>query len=123
VETIILRPDLRRALEQDAAQETKSVNDIVNDAIEHYLRERQRAKLNQEIAAYETMHPILRKNHLGHWVAIHNQQLVDADEDKLALYRRIRSKYEKTSVLIRQVSENPIEEVWIRTPTTGKNAL
>ena len=123
METIILRPDLRRALEQDAAQETKSVNDIVNDAIEHYLRERQRAKLNQEIAAYETMHPILRKNHLGHWVAIHNQQLVDADEDKLALYRRIRSKYEKTSVLIRQVSENPIEEVWIRTPTTGKNAL
>ena len=123
METIILRPDLRRALEHDAAQETKSVNDIVNDAVEYYLRERQRAKLDQEITAYETMHPILRKNHLGHWVAIHNQQLVDADEDKLALYRRIRSKYEKTSVLIRQVSENPIEEVWIRTPTTGKNAL
>lgn len=120
MEKIILRPDLRKALEQDAAQETKSVNELVNNAVEHYLRERQRAKLDQEIAAYETMHPMLIKDHFGDWVAIHNQQLVDADKDKLALYRRIRSKYEKTSVLIRQVAESPIEEVWLRTPSTGK---
>lgn len=121
--TIVLRPDLQEALEYDVKPGQKSLNDIVNEAVEQYLRERQRAKLDKEILAYETMHPELKQNHFGQWVAIHNQHLVDYDPDRLALYQRVRAKYGKTSVLIRQVAASPIEEVWIRTPSTGKKGL
>ncbi|MCI0528316.1 MAG: hypothetical protein L0Y56_12825, partial [Nitrospira sp.] len=77
METIILRDDLREILEKDAKQEAKSINDIVNEAVERYLHERQLAKLDIEISAYEEMHPELRQKYLGQWVAVHDQKLVD----------------------------------------------
>jgi len=119
---IALRDDLRETLEKNAEQESRSVDDIVNEAVGLYLRERQRAKLDREIAAYEAMHAELRQKYLGQWVAVHDQKLVDHDPDGSALYQRIRAKYGKTSVLIRQVMGQPIEEVWVRTPSTGKTA-
>jgi hypothetical protein len=123
MENIILRTDLREILEKDARQENRDLSDIVNEAVEHYLRERQRVKLDQEIKAYESMHSELRVNYLGQWVAIHEQKLIDHDSDRLALYRRIREKYGRISVLLRQVTEQLIEEVWLRTPSTGKREV
>ncbi len=122
MDVIVLRSDLREILEKDAEQETKTINDIVNEAVEHYLRKQQQVKLDQEITAYEIMHSKLQQKYVGQWVAVHKQKLVDHDSDGSALYQRIRAKYGRTSVLIRQVAEQPIEEVWLRTPSTGKIA-
>ena len=63
METIILRVDLRRALEEEIEKRSQNINDIVNEAVELYLRERQRAKLDREIAAYETMHTELKRQY------------------------------------------------------------
>ncbi len=120
MEAIILRTDLRETLEQDTRQEARGINDMVNEAVEHYLRERQRAKLDVEILAYESMHPELRQKYLGQWVAVHNQKLVDHDSERAALYRRVRAKYGRISVLIRQVTDQASEDIWIRTPSDGK---
>jgi len=120
METIVLEPGLRAWLEQDAAQDVRSLNDLVNEAVARYLRERQQTKLDREIVAYEAMHPRLLQEHLGEWVAIHHQKLIDHDNDCAALYRRVRARYNRTSVLIRQVTPDPIEEVWAHTPTTGR---
>jgi Family of unknown function (DUF5678) len=117
---ITLRPDLVTTLEQDALQAQKSVSDFVNDAIAYYIQARQQEKLTSEIAAYESFHTELKQKYLGQWVAIHNQQLVDHDVDRVSLYRRIRQQYGKTSVLLRQVEEYPAAEIWWRTPNTGK---
>ena len=122
MEDIILRTDLREKLEGKAKQEARTVSELVNEAVEYYLRDRQRAKLDREIAAYETMVAELRQKYPEQWVAVHDQKLVDHDSDRLALYRRIRSKYGRTSVLLRQVSEHLVEEVWVRTPSTGRIA-
>jgi hypothetical protein len=121
METITLRADLQEALEKDAELESRSVNDIVNEAVERYLREQQRAKLDSEIEAYEAMHPELREKHFGQRVAVHNHQLVDHDPDHAELYRRVRVRYGRTSVLIRQVREQPVEEIWVQTPSTGNS--
>ncbi len=120
METIILQTDLYEELAKNASQVTKTINDLVNEAVAYYLREQQRLKLNREILAYEQHHPELKQNYLGQWVAMHEQKLIDHDHDGLALYRRIRAKYGHISVLIRQVAEQPIEEVWQRTVSTGK---
>lgn len=120
METIMLEPSLRTWLEQDAAQDVRRINELVNEALAQHLRQRQEAKIDREIAAYEAMHVQLVRDHLGEWVAIHRQQLVDHDSDRAALYRRIRSQYGRTAVLIRQVAVDPVEEVWARTPATGR---
>jgi predicted DNA-binding protein len=117
---IVLRSDLHETLEKDAKREARSVNEIVNEAIERYLHERQIAQLDAEIAAFEKLHPELRQKHLGQWVAVHEQELVDHDSDRAALYKRVRATYGRTAVLIRQVTEQPDNEIWIRTPSTGK---
>lgn len=120
MDTIVLEPNLRVWLEQDAEQDTRSVNDLINEAVAQYLRERQQAKLDREIVAYEAMHSQLLLDHAGEWVAIHREELVDHDRDRIALYRRIRSRYGRTSVLLRKVMADPVEEVWLRTPATGR---
>ncbi len=53
MDTIVLRSDLYRVLEQNAQEDARSISDLVNEAVEHYLREQQRAKLNREIQAYD----------------------------------------------------------------------
>lgn len=120
MDAIVLEPGLRTWLEQDAQQEGQDVDDLINEAVARYLRERQQAKLDREIAAYQTMHEELLREHAGEWVAIHRQTLVDHDTDRAALYRRIRQRYGRTSVLLREVTADPVEEVWVRTPTTGR---
>lgn len=120
MDAIVLEPDLRTWLEQDAQQEGRDVDDLINEAVARYLRERQQAKLDREITAYQTMHEELLREHAGEWVAIHRQTMIDHDTDRAALYRRIRQRYGRTSVLLREVTADPVEEVWVRTPTTGR---
>ncbi|MBI5302437.1 MAG: hypothetical protein HY868_09885 [Chloroflexi bacterium] len=120
METIELRPDLQQTIEQFARQTSGSVNAIVNQAVENFAREQQREKLNREIAAFESMHAELKRQYLGKWVAIHKGNLVDTDEDVTQLYRRVRTQFGRTSVLIRQVTASPKEETFVRTPSTGK---
>ena len=38
----------------------------------------------------------------------------------MTLYRRVRAKYGQIAVLLRQVKEQPYEEIWLRTPSTSK---
>lgn len=121
METIELKPELRETLEHVAQQQSSTINALVNQAVEDYLREQQRAKLDREITAFESMHPTLREKYWGEWVAVHEENLIDHDRDLSAMYRRVRAQYGKTSVLIRQVTSIPNEEVWLRTPSTGKN--
>ena len=120
METIVLREDLRETLERDAARESRSISDLLNEAVEKFLDERRRAQLEIEIEAYKRMHPELKQKYFEHWVAVYNQQLVDHDADGSALYRRVRAKYGREAVLIRQVEAEADPEIWIRTPRTGK---
>ena len=123
METILLRDDLQKTLEQESHLESKSINEIVNEAVENYVREKQRKKIDKEIAAYESMHNELKVKYFSKWVAIDEGQLVDHDTDQAELYKRVRAKFGRKSVLLRQVQEQAVEEIRIRTPSTGKNAL
>ncbi|PKO20322.1 MAG: hypothetical protein CVU38_20760, partial [Chloroflexi bacterium HGW-Chloroflexi-1] len=51
-DALVLRADLRETLERDAEQEARSISDIVNEAVERYVRERQRTRLDKGIRAF-----------------------------------------------------------------------
>ena len=120
MEAILLPPDLQTTVKEIAAQEAKSVDEVLHEVFRSYQRQRNREKLKKEIAAYEAMHPALKEKHLGEWVAVHEGQLVDHDSDRAALYARVRRAYGNLSVLIREVTEEPSRDLWLRTPSTGK---
>ncbi|HEY7067567.1 MAG TPA: DUF5678 domain-containing protein [Chloroflexota bacterium] len=121
-DAIVLRPELREMLENNAEHDSRTLNDLVNDAVREYAYRLQREKIDREAEAYTRLHCGLRDKFLGQWVAIHDGQLVDHDADSGALYHRIRAKFGRTAVLIRRVSERPDDEIWIRTPSTGKRS-
>jgi hypothetical protein len=65
-------------------------------------------QFEREVAAYEAMWPELLKTHKGKWVAIHQGQLVDEDDDDHALLNRIWAKYGYDEpILVTQVLETP----------------
>ncbi len=117
---IVLRPDLCEALERNAEEESRTVSDLVNEAVSEYVFHLQQKKIEREAAAYEQMHPDLRERFLGQWVAIHDGQLVDHDSDRMALYRRVRARFPHTAILVHRVVETPFETIWMRTRSTGK---
>jgi hypothetical protein len=59
-DAIVLRPDLREALENTAEQEARTLDDLVNEAVGQYVFRLQQKKIEREAAAYERMHPDLR---------------------------------------------------------------
>lgn len=118
-ETFTLRPDLHERLVRSAADTTRSLNDLINEALESYFEARQDEILDREAAANRDLHAELWRTMPGEWVAIHQQRPVDHDIDQMALYRRVRHTYGSTPVLMRRVGERPTEEIWIRTPSTG----
>jgi predicted transcriptional regulator len=120
METIELRPDLQRALQEDAMRESRSINDIVTDAVERYLYEQSKTKILWEIEAYHRMHSELKQKYLHQWVAVHDQKLIDHDEDRTTLHRRVHEKYGDISILIREVMEQPEVELRFRTRGRGK---
>lgn len=72
----------------------------------------------RERSAFLRLKPELLESHLGHYVAIHDGQIIDSDLDSLALTLRIAQK-EITPIYIQLVSPEPRtaeisspEEVW-----------
>jgi predicted transcriptional regulator len=114
LETIELRPELQAMLEENAHREAKSISDMLNEALEYYFEAKQEEKLNKEVEAYEAIHAELWRTRPYQWVAFHNQQLIDHDTDHVSLYRRIHARYGRIAILIRQVREQPVEEIWWR---------
>ena len=70
-------------------------------------QEEQRRLLEKEIAAFERMKPQLLHTHKGKHIAILNGQLIDADDDKRTLARRVYAKYGYRTILITEVLEHP----------------
>lgn len=70
-------------------------------------QEEQQRLLRKEIAAFERMRPQLLNTHRGKQVAILNGQLIDSDDDKRALARRVYAKHGYRTILITEVRERP----------------
>lgn len=63
--------------------------------------------VEKERNAYLTLHADLLKQYPDEYVAIQNEQLVDHDTNKSALYARINQHYPEQFVLIRRVIAEP----------------
>lgn len=69
-----------------------------------------------EELAFRRLHPVLLKTHKGQFVAIYQEQLVDYDEDQVALYLRVDEKYPDAFVLIAPINEQAEEIYHFRSP-------
>jgi methionyl-tRNA formyltransferase len=72
--------------------------------------------LDRERDAYLALHPKLKEQHLGKFVAIYQGELIDWDNDAATLARRIRAKYPDNFVWMTQVQQEPMRTIVVRSP-------
>jgi len=76
----------------------------------------QHAQMLQEEAAFDTMLPELRHRYPNEFVAMTQQQVVDHDQDEVALANRVHVRYPDALILIRPVLEQPEPPLVFRSP-------
>jgi hypothetical protein len=64
-------------------------------------------KWEREYQAFRRLLPRLLATHRGQYVAIHDEQVVDSGDDKLALALRVLAKVGNVAIHIGLVSEEP----------------
>lgn len=103
-----------------AQEQERPVDALVADALEEMIPSvyvsPDRARMEQEQAAYERLRESLLATHEGQYVAIFGGELVDADVDQMALARRIIANYSDQVVHIRLVRREPEPDLHIRSP-------
>ena len=105
--TITLQPQLVEQLEQVAAHRSVEAEELIETAVRAYLRQMEREKIQAEAEAFRSMHAELTEMYLGQYVAIHDGKVIDNDEDFQSLHGRIRQRFGRQPVLLRQVKSEP----------------
>lgn len=107
-------------LEVLARAQGSTIQRMAQEAVRQYARDRTKPntgqKLEQEIAAYHSMHAGLLQKYAGKYVAVHKGQVVDFDLDQLALYFRVRKLFPGEEILIRQVRPEVERTLQFRSP-------
>jgi len=98
--TLQISDELAQEIWQEAETRGLPVEDFLKAAVRRERTLADRRKIEQEQAWWLGQPLKERAKYDGQFVAIHNQSLVDHDEDEEALQRRIRAKYGRTAVLL-----------------------
>jgi hypothetical protein len=64
------------------------------------------AAFEREIAAFESMKPILMKEYAGKYVAIHNEEIVATGEDKFQVSQQVREQLGQVIFCVELVSDD-----------------
>lgn len=115
--TLALQPALWEQLQETADDQKTNVLELVETAIHTYLRQIEREQIEAEAEAYQKLHPMLRQEYLGQYVAIHHGQVIDHDTDFQLLHTRVRQRFGRRPVLLRQVETQPERTLIFRSPS------
>ena len=66
-----------------------------------------RTKWEREYQAFRRLLPQLLATHRGQYVAIHNEQVVDSGDDRLALALRVLARIGNVPIHVGRVTEEP----------------
>jgi hypothetical protein len=66
-----------------------------------------RNKWEREYRAFRRLLPILLQTHLGKYVAVHDEQVIDCDADEMALILRVLAKVGNVDLHIGLVTDQP----------------
>ena len=118
--TLTIPDDVYQQAEQIAQTSNRPVTEVLAETLVSAFPplhvNSNREAMQQEVAAFEAMHPDLWKQYAYQYVAVFQQKVIDYDIDELALVERIDKKYPEAVVLIRQVLPQLPQALVFRSP-------
>ncbi len=109
--SVVLSEATAEGLRQMATDKGWDMPDLVEQAIRQYLRREAEKKVRQEEQTYQVRHEELLARYSGRYIALHHGEVVDSDENELALYHRVRRAYPMLGVLIKGVTPR-VDTIW-----------
>ena len=103
--TVVVTPELYRRVEQVSLEQKTSVDEILAQAIRHYLWDTDRRRISEESQFYRQQHADLKTHFLGQYIAMHSGRVVDHDTDLQTLRRRVHERFGRTPVMITLVED------------------
>ena len=100
--------ELAQEIWQEAETRGLPVEDFLKAVVRRERTLADRRKIEQEQTWWFSLPLSERTKYQGHFVAVHQQTLIDHDPDEQALYQRIRAEYGQIAVLI-MPAEGPHE--------------
>jgi hypothetical protein len=93
-----------------ARRQEASVEQIVEDLIDRFLREQRHAQLLQEMERFRQQHAQLVDQYRGKYIGMLDGQVLDSDVDGGALHARLSRQYRESPVLVVEVTDQPEQE-------------
>jgi hypothetical protein len=122
--------EVYRWAEREAVASGQEVADVLVEAIhpgtavdDEELTYEPNEAVEREEAAYRTLHPMLWQKYPGQHVAIYEEELVDHDQDGVALSLRIYQRFPDEFVLITQVEAEPDRPLQMRSPHFAQDVV
>jgi hypothetical protein len=113
--TIDLRePLLVEEVNQIAEQQSLDASDTVAEAVRRHLATYRQQRIVAETKAWYSLASEERERYKGEFIAVYGGQVVDSDPDRLALCRRVRTRYGRQPILITEGGDFPIPEYRLR---------
>jgi predicted transcriptional regulator len=114
--TVKVSEKVTQQLQQIAAQQGESLEALAERALLKFLREASQRAMRREVEAFKAQHATLFEQYAGRYIAMYQGQVVDDDEDQLALLARIDAAYSDTPVLITPVLAESEETYMMHSP-------
>lgn len=105
--SVLRVPELVQRVERLARATNKHEDQVVEIAVQEYLDQIEREKIHAETEAFWRMYADLQNQYLGEYVAVHEQQLVDHDQDVLRLEQRVVERFGDIAILVAPVQLLP----------------
>ena len=114
-------PRLIEHVERLAAEQSQSVEKVLETAVQTYLDELERDAIHAETQVFWAMHDQLLAEYQGQHVAIYRGEVVDHDENVSHLEKRIRERFGWLPVLIAPVKLGPRRDMRCKTSSAIGN--
>jgi hypothetical protein len=115
--TLTIPEEVYRRAKRIARSSRREVADVLAEAIALDEPELESSSVvAREGEAFRRLHPELRQQYAGQFVAIHDEILVDHDWDQVALFLRVKGRFPAEFVWIAPVVESTEEVYHIRSP-------
>ena len=114
--TVNLKQDVANQISSLAGKNQAKAEAFVDKALRAYLAQLRRDKIHAETEAFNQQHRNLMANYSEQYVAIHNGQVIDHDQDLRTLHLRVFDQLGHTPVLLKKVTSQPDRELTFRSP-------
>ncbi len=118
---VLLGDEVTVKLQQMAARVGETPVALAERAVRAFLHNAAREAMRREMQAYHARHAELLRQYAGRYIAMYQGEVVDDDDNQLALLARVEQGYPDLPVLITPVLAEPEETYTVLSPRWESN--